>query len=1079
MADAASSGVAPSSSSPRHHHHRRSNEASCAGGSKHAALPGNKQQQQQQQQRVHTHHRSPSLPGDFQAPALPSNVAGFMLPTLPAAVTAPKPAGSSSMPTISVFGNPPGCATPPCPRSAYSPPPQHSPQSPSPRSPRSPESPRSPLSMPPAASPPLPQELCAGFSLSQRYRKSRSPKQVSGAATTPTPPTTHILAPFALSDLDAAAATATAVVTQPAAKPPSRSQSKSPLRTSKSSDSIPRVTTIKPKRKNSTPVVMQASSDMRMSTGILPPIRQHHITTQPQDTGPPLRLPSKPPTPTDAIHTAPPSSRSSPTRSPLLPTDRVAERDRERGQPRRSQDRDNKSFSATTGSDRTPCAPAPPPSPTLPAGPTATGSPEKENMGARSKTRGLRSKKRSGEAQQEPQSQQPLSGSGILIYAQASKAGGVSAQQPQHQLSQKKFPTSPTLATGCQLGSAEVPQARQLDWSQPHFMVSDDNQQQEMRHTWQQKFPTSPSLQVQAMSEMALQAQGKPAEGDTLPADATEAKIRKLQQQMEQQRLAYEHSIDEMSTAIHTMEKRLKDQGETISRLRNRLSAEVSEADAAELQTKLSRSHSFGSIEEAAVTAVAAEAASGEVPLPHTGEVNASILGKLSKCLTSLWRNNSDSDRHIKIGKPITVRHVVHVDRDSQTGLTGMPPEWEAALLSSGIGKSEAVNNLAAVVDVLELRDQQFNSHIKVESLYGLALTDLITTTPRIMHEFGDMRKLGAGAVGEIYVVTHKRSVKQVAMKIMTITEKNKKQITLEIAMLRACRHPNIIAFYQCFLKGTQIWVLMEYMDGGSLAQLIDRRGNIPLLERHIAYIITHVLHALCYLHQATRLHRDIKSDNILLSLDGNVKLADFGYSAQLTKDNATRCSVVGTPYWMAPELIRGKQYDCKVDVWSLGIMTMEMIEGTAPHMDQPPLKALFLIATQGVPPLRHPERQSAELADFVRCCTMVDPAHRPESSELLGAPHPFLAPQRLCSQSELAQLIRLTSLSLPVTTSAARPKANSGGSSGDATARARAAIVSAACASETVAAAITQITPPPPLASPGPQPVVPSLNRT
>ena len=129
----------------------------------------------------------------------------------------------------------------------------------------------------------------------------------------------------------------------------------------------------------------------------------------------------------------------------------------------------------------------------------------------------------------------------------------------------------------------------------------------------------------------------------------------------------------------------------------------------------------------------------------------------------------------------------------------------------------------------------------------------------------------------------------------------------------------------------------MELMDAGCLTEILGPEINFP--ETHIAYVCRNVLQALSYLHSTNKLHRDIKSDNVLLNSQGEVKLADFGFAAGLTKEADKRKSVVGTPFWMAPELIRGSSYDGSVDIWSLGITALEMADGEPPHYREPPLR--------------------------------------------------------------------------------------------------------------------------------------------
>jgi len=225
----------------------------------------------------------------------------------------------------------------------------------------------------------------------------------------------------------------------------------------------------------------------------------------------------------------------------------------------------------------------------------------------------------------------------------------------------------------------------------------------------------------------------------------------------------------------------------------------------------------------------------------------------------------------------------------------------------------------------------------------------------------------------------------------MEITDKNVKLITTEITILKTCDHPNIIKYFDCFMMSKRkLWLIMEYMFGGCLTDVLEQfRAGLSLTEPQIARICSESLKGLNYLHNCNRIHRDIKSDNVLINTGGVVKLADFGFAAQLTQSRSNRVTVVGTPYWMAPELIRGQPYDSKVDVWSLGIMAMEMAEGDPPYMEHPPLRALFLITTKGIPPVTQPDKWSTNFKDFLSSCLVVEPKDRPTVATLLS--HPFL----------------------------------------------------------------------------------------
>jgi len=193
----------------------------------------------------------------------------------------------------------------------------------------------------------------------------------------------------------------------------------------------------------------------------------------------------------------------------------------------------------------------------------------------------------------------------------------------------------------------------------------------------------------------------------------------------------------------------------------------------------------------------------------------------------------------------------------------------------------------------------------------------------------------------------------------------------------------------------------MELMDAGCLTEILDEFDTLKMTESQIARVCYEVLLALHHMHSMHCIHRDIKSDNILLNKRGHVKLADFGFSCQLTKEKSLRTSVIGTPYWMPPEIIGGQEYGVKVDIWSLGIMLIEMAEGEPPYMDFPPLRALFMISTKGIPPLKE-KKWTEELVDFRNKCLVLEPEDRPGGEDLLH--HPFL--QKACDRYDIVRLL-------------------------------------------------------------------------
>lgn len=204
-------------------------------------------------------------------------------------------------------------------------------------------------------------------------------------------------------------------------------------------------------------------------------------------------------------------------------------------------------------------------------------------------------------------------------------------------------------------------------------------------------------------------------------------------------------------------------------------------------------------------------------------------------------------------------------------------------------------------------------------------------------------------------------------------------------------QNPNVVNYYESYKYNSCLWIVVELMKGNLTDLIMDKAGAIP--ENLMAYISREIIEGLRLLHSQFRIHRDIKSDNILLSLDGSVKLGDFGYAAQLTAEQDKRTTVVGTPSWMAPELVVGAKYDCKIDVWSLGIVLLEMAEGEPPNLRENPMKALYLTANGPPPSLTDKNKWSVEFNRFVTRCLIKDPDTRPNCEELLADPFIALTP--------------------------------------------------------------------------------------
>ncbi|KAI4731866.1 Pkinase-domain-containing protein [Aureobasidium sp. EXF-10728] len=249
------------------------------------------------------------------------------------------------------------------------------------------------------------------------------------------------------------------------------------------------------------------------------------------------------------------------------------------------------------------------------------------------------------------------------------------------------------------------------------------------------------------------------------------------------------------------------------------------------------------------------------------------------------------------------------------------------------------------------------------------------------------LEELGSGSFGVVYKAVEKATGDLVAIKHIDLegSDDDIQEIQQEISLLSTCLSEHVTRYKASFVRGTKLWIVMEYLGGGSCLDLLK---SGPINEAQIAVIMRELLLGLDYLHNTGKIHRDIKAANILLSSSGRVKIADFGVAAQLTNIQSQRLTFVGTPFWMAPEVIQESGYDFKADIWSLGITAMELANGEPPHSQVHPMKVLFLIPKERAPRLEG-GTWSKEFREFVALCLNKDADTRPTAKTLLK--HKFI----------------------------------------------------------------------------------------
>ncbi|XP_064032441.1 serine/threonine-protein kinase PAK 3-like [Pogoniulus pusillus] len=252
--------------------------------------------------------------------------------------------------------------------------------------------------------------------------------------------------------------------------------------------------------------------------------------------------------------------------------------------------------------------------------------------------------------------------------------------------------------------------------------------------------------------------------------------------------------------------------------------------------------------------------------------------------------------------------------------------------------------------------------------------------------KYAEAEKLGQGSYGAVYRAVEMATEREVAIKHIRVAPEDEEYVVNEILVMRDHKSPNIVSYLDSYLVGAELWLVLEYLAGGSLGDMVK---VTQMNEGQTAVACRECLQGLDCLHSNNIIHRDIKGCNILLGMDGSVKLADFGVCALLTPEQSKRTSYAGTPHWMAPEILKEEPYGAKVDIWSLGITAVEMAEGEPPFASESDNRVCDLLAAGETPKLQNPEELSAALLSFLQYCLEVDVDRRWSARDLLQ--HPFV----------------------------------------------------------------------------------------
>lgn len=364
--------------------------------------------------------------------------------------------------------------------------------------------------------------------------------------------------------------------------------------------------------------------------------------------------------------------------------------------------------------------------------------------------------------------------------------------------------------------------------------------------------------------------------------------------------------------------------------------------------------------------------------------------------------------KKLVIGKPngLTVKVSMKVDPRATWGISGLPDSWKEMLQKSGVKREKILENHTEAIKVIQfVATGQKNSKIPLPTEKKLKekmndTAQIVTRDPAT--RYVKLDKIGEGAGGVVFKIRFKETNEILAVKISSTEELE--YIESEIAYhALSDNHKNIVNYKETFLWDDEVWIVMDFVDGGCLTDILGEDNPEEWTETLIAFVMHECLQALNFMHNQHLLHRDIKSDNVLVSRDGGVKIADFGFAVGLSQENKTRNETVGTPFWMAPEVIQGEDYDDRCDIWSLGITAIELVNHEPPHMDKDHIEALLDIVTLPHPMPHKLDVWSEVFLNFLEMSLKKKFRERWNGAQLLE--HEFMG--KRCLQKEFAVFVK------------------------------------------------------------------------